>query len=227
MQQTPATEVFNQEVFDLIPSEATKILEVGTGSGSLADAVKKRNPSVDYVGVEITPAYVELSQRRCDRVYLENFENPSYKLIHEIQDRQWIVFCDVLEHFVDPWRVLEMLRSTMRSDGRIIASIPNTQHWSIQVRLNRGDWRYSDSGLLDKTHVRFFTRETILELFDKTGFQVTHLQPRIFNFPHQDKALQIVSRMTEMLGGDVNQSRQDAMAFQYVVIAQPATMHKA
>lgn len=224
MQQTPATEIFNAHVFDLIPVEATKILEIGTGSGSLAAAIKKRNPAVEYVGVEVTTEYVELSRPRCDRVYLENFEKPSYKILQEIRDKDYIVFCDVLEHFVDPWSVLEMLKATMRPDGRIIACIPNTQHWSIQVRLNRGDWRYADRGLLDKTHVRFFTRETIIELFQKTGFKVIQMQPRIFDFPNQQKALGIVTQMTELLGGDVQQSRQDAIAFQFVVVAEP--MHQ-
>lgn len=115
-----------------------------------------------------------------------------------------------------------MLRATMRPDGRIIASIPNIQHWSIQLRLNWGDWRYAESGLLDKTHVRFFTRQTIIELFESAGFKVNLMQPRIFAFPNQDQALNVVTKMTELLGGDVNQSKQDAIAWQFVVVAEPA-----
>lgn len=221
MEQTPATEIYNSNVYNLIPIDARKILEVGTGSGSLAAAIKKRNSNVDYVGVEVTQEYVELSRPRCDRVYLENFEKPSYKIIKEIQDKEYIIFCDVLEHFVDPWSVLEMLNATMHPDGKIIASIPNIQHWSIQMRLNWGDWRYADSGLLDKTHVRFFTRETIIELFNQTGFEVIHMEPRIFNFPNQDQALKVVTQITELLGGNVSQSKQDALTWQFVVIAKP------
>lgn len=220
MKQTPATDLFNAQVFECIPVSATKILEIGTGSGSLAAAVKQRNAAVDYVGVEISPEYVELSSKRCDRVYLDNFEKPDYKLVQEIADKDCIVFSDVLEHFVDPWRVLEMLKSTMKPKARIIASIPNVQHWSIQVRLNRGDWRYAESGLLDKTHVRFFTRETIFELFETTGFRVIHLEPRIFNFPNQELALDVIAKFTHLLGGDEQTARSDAAAFQFTVVAE-------
>ncbi len=220
MKQTPATDLFNAQVFECIPVSATKILEIGTGSGSLAAAVTQRNAAADYVGVEISPEYVELSRKRCDRVYLDNFEKPDYKLVQEIADKDCIVFSDVLEHFVDPWRVLEMLKSTMKPKARIIASIPNVQHWSIQVRLNRGDWRYAESGLLDKTHVRFFTRETILELFETTGFRVIHLEPRIFNFPNQELALDVIAKFTHLLGGNEQTARSDAAAFQFTVVAE-------
>ncbi|MEY2790719.1 MAG: hypothetical protein RL295_883 [Pseudomonadota bacterium] len=222
MKQTPATDLFNAQIFERIPVSATKILEIGTGSGSLAAAVKQRNRAIEYVGVEISPEYVELSRQHCDRVYLDNFEKPQYKLVQEIGDKDCIIFSDVLEHFVDPWSVLEMLKSTMKPKACIIASIPNVQHWSIQVRLNRGDWRYAESGLLDKTHVRFFTRETILELFHTTGFRVTHLQPRIFNFPNQDQALEIIAKFTHLLGGDQQVARSDAAAFQFTVVAEVA-----
>lgn len=221
MKQTPATEIYNSHVYDLVPTSANKILEVGTGSGSLTAAIKKRNPAVEYVGVEISPEYVDLSRDRCDRVYLDNFEKPNYKLIQEIGNADCIIFSDVLEHFMDPWGVLEMLKTTMRPSACIVASIPNIQHWSIQLRLNRGDWRYSESGLLDKTHLRFFTRETIFELFQKTGFSIHHIEPRIFDFPNQAQALDIIAKITSLIGGNEQVSRQDASTFQFVVIAKP------
>lgn len=221
MNQTPATEIYNAHVFDLIPLDALKILEVGTGSGSLAAAVKRRNPQVEYVGVEIASEYVELSRGRCDRVYLDNFEKPTHQLIREISDKDCIIFCDVLEHFLDPWSVLEMLKTFMKPSAIIIASIPNIQHWSIQLRLNQGDWRYSESGLLDKTHVRFFTRDTMVELFEKAGFLITHMAPRIFDFPNQNQALNVIAKITQMIGGNEELSRNDASAFQFVIIAQP------
>lgn len=221
MKQTPATEIYNAHVYDLVPASASKILEVGTGSGSLAAAIKKRNPTVEYVGVEISPEYVDLSRDRCDRVYLDNFEKPRYPLMQEIAKADCIVFSDVLEHFIDPWGVLEMLKAMMQPSACIVASIPNIQHWSIQLRLNRGDWRYSESGLLDKTHLRFFTRETIVELFQTTGFNIEHIAPRIFNFPNQAQALDIISKITQLIGGNEETSRSDAAAFQFVVVAKP------
>jgi len=221
MNQTPVTEIFNSNIYALVPDSVAKILEVGTGSGSLAAAIKKKIPFVEYVGVEISSEYANLSRAHCDKVYLDNFEKPNYKLIQEISNADCIIFSDVLEHFVDPWSVLEMLRLTMKPSACIIASIPNIQHWSIQLRLNGGDWSYSENGLLDKTHLRFFTRQTICALFEKTGFIITHIEPRIFNFPNQIQALDIIAKITSLLSGNEEASRLDASAFQYVITAQP------
>ena len=91
MQQTPATDIYNQQVFDLLPPDLTTILEIGTGSGALCKAYKNINPTVQYIGVEIDQAYADLSQRYCDRVYLENFEKPSNELISEIGNAQAIM----------------------------------------------------------------------------------------------------------------------------------------
>jgi SAM-dependent methyltransferase len=83
-----------------------------------------------------------------------------------------ICFNDVLEHIVDPWAVLRACRGLLADDGRVIAAIPNIQHGPTVARLLRGRWDYEDTGVLDRTHVRFFTRATMLDLFRSTGFVV-------------------------------------------------------
>jgi len=83
-----------------------------------------------------------------------------------------VLFGDVLEHLMDPWQMLRRLRARMQPDARIAACIPNMQHWSIQARLSVGDLTYEDHGLLDRTHIRWFTRQTIAQLFASTGFVI-------------------------------------------------------
>ena len=220
MKQTPATDEFNQNIFDLLRDDALKILEIGTGSGAMANAYKMKNSSVKYIGVEIFPEYKTLSERYCDKVYLEDFESPSKALIDETYDADFIIFADVLEHMINPWKVLQLLASRIPDHCRVIASIPNIQHWSIQMRLMSGDFRYADSGLLDRTHLRFFTRKTILTLFLENGFSINQIIPRIFDFPNQDTYLNLVRNNARTLELDEQEAVLDAASFQFVIDAQ-------
>jgi 2-polyprenyl-3-methyl-5-hydroxy-6-metoxy-1,4-benzoquinol methylase len=220
VKQTPATDEFNQNIFDLLRDDALKILEIGTGSGAMANAYKMKNSSVKYIGVEIFPEYKTLSERYCDKVYLEDFESPSKALIDETYDADFIIFADVLEHMINPWKVLQLLASRIPDHCRVIASIPNIQHWSIQMRLMSGDFRYADSGLLDRTHLRFFTRKTILTLFLENGFSINQIIPRIFDFPNQDTYLNLVRNNARTLELDEQEAVLDAASFQFVIDAQ-------
>ncbi len=218
---TPATDIHNAQVLDAMPAGIQKVLEVGTGTGALAREILKKFPDTEYVGVEISEAYRQAAQAWCARVYLENFEQASDSLMAELADADVVIFADVLEHFIDPWAVLQRMRALMPPSARIIASIPNVQHWSMQYRLMAGDFRYADTGLLDRTHLRFFTRQTIIEMFTDCGYRVDTVVPRIFAFPHQDAMLQNIARMSQMFGLDPQVTIQDAAAFQYVVTATP------
>ena len=220
MKQTPATDLFNQTIFDILPNDTKKILEIGTGSGAMAKAYKNINANVNYVGVEIDPDYQALSERYCNKVYLENFESPTEALLHESYDADFIIFSDVLEHMHNPWEVLRNLSKCIPKHCRILASIPNIQHWSIQIRLLNGDFEYADSGLLDRTHVRFFTRKTMIQLFKNNGFSINQIIPRIFNFPNQDNHLSMIRKNAELLNINAEEAVIDAASFQLVIDAQ-------
>jgi 2-polyprenyl-3-methyl-5-hydroxy-6-metoxy-1,4-benzoquinol methylase len=221
MESTPATDIHNETIFEVVPATVGRVLEIGTGSGALARALLRRSPGIEYIGVEIEERHAELSRRYCTRVYVDNFEHPGYQVLNEVRQAECIIFSDVLEHFVDPWNVLRMLHATMAERACLVASIPNLQHWSVQLRVHRGDFIYGESSLLDRTHLRFFTRRTILELFNSTGFQVHTIQPRIFDFPNQVEGLQWIAATARLLEIDESQATQDAAAFQYVVVATP------
>jgi len=220
MKQTPATDIFNQTIFDILPNDTKKILEIGTGSGAMANAYKQINADVNYVGVEIDPEYKVLSERYCNTVYLENFELPTDALLHEADDADFIIFSDVLEHMYNPWKVLKNLSERIPEHCRILASIPNIQHWSIQMRLLSGDFEYADSGLLDRTHVRFFTRKTMVQLFTNNGFSINQITPRIFNFPNQDAHLSMIRKNAELLNINIEEAVIDAASFQLVIDAK-------
>lgn len=92
----------------------------------------------------------------------------------------YIVCADVLEHLIDPWIVLSDLVSFLKPGGRIMVSLPNVRHWSIWLPLIlRGHWEYRESGIMDRTHLRFFTRFSAIELLNNAGGDVAIYHPLI------------------------------------------------
>ena len=221
MKQTAPTDIYNQQLFDIIPETLQSIIEIGSGSGVLAQAIKHRTPATQYIGVELDPEYASLSSRYCDVVLTDNIEKPSEELLKHIQSTSAIVFSDVLEHLYNPWQTLKFLRSEISKECSIYASIPNIQHWSIIFGLISGNFNYTDSGLLDRTHIRFFTKSTIISMFNDCGFEVKSISPRIFNFPEQDKYLSLIKEVSEKLQIDKSTAVINAAAFQYTVHAVP------
>jgi len=219
MKQTAPTDIYNQDLYNLIPNNLSSIIEIGSGSGALAKAIKLRSPNIKYIGVEIVEEYAELSKRYCDTVLIDNIEKPTPELNGFIQNASAIIFSDVLEHLYNPWETLKSLSEKISHDCAIFASIPNIQHWSIFIGLISGNFNYTDTGLLDKTHLRFFTKSSILSLFNNNGFDVKSISPRIFNFPDQDKYLIHIKDIAEKLNIDSTDAVINSAAFQFTVHA--------
>ncbi len=216
---------YNPDLLPLIPENAKKVIEVGCSDGGLARVYKAINPNCDYIGIEIDPKTAELARTHCDSVLVLNIESADESLFKEAHDCDCWIFGDVLEHLVDPWSTLARIRRVISPDGIILACIPNMQHWSIQARLCAGDLRYERSalgGLLDITHLRWFTRTTMLMMFQETGFEVTGIRPRIFNEPAREQFLPAIQVMAESACNDPKAAIQDALPLQYIIKAGPS-----
>jgi len=174
-----------------------------------------------YTGIEIVPEYAELARRYCDRVLTFDIETvDSGYLKKDLQGDCWI-FGDTLEHLRDPWALLGRIRQAIPASGSIIACIPNAQHWSLQALLSVGAFRYQDSGLLDRTHLRWFTRITITEMFEAAGFRIVESRSRIFNEPARERILPRIKELAIAVGADPEQAVLDAIPLQYVIHAAP------
>jgi SAM-dependent methyltransferase len=219
MQQTPIHELHNQDLLSLIPSSSNRLIEIGCSSGALAREFKKINSSAHYLGVEIDPNYAELAKRFCDSVSTLNIENAGPEFWEKMVDRECWIFGDTLEHLQNPWIVLKRIYDVLPAHGTVIAFIPNAQHWSLQVKLSIGDFRYEKSGLMDRTHLRWFTRQTIVELFDQAGFIIREGVPRIFDEPQKEAFLPIIGEMARIAGVDPELAISDSLPLQYVVQA--------
>ena len=110
-----------------------------------------------------------------------------------------LIFGDVLEHLVDPWAGLARSARLVRDGGQILACIPNIQHYSVIVNLLRGRWDYQDEGLLDRTHLRFFTLASIRDLFVRAGLQVFDIQPRWWPGTEPDRFQQVMAPVLSAL----------------------------
>lgn len=222
MQQTPVHDAHNPQLLALMPRQSMGVVEVGSSSGALAKAFKALNPDCHYLGVEIDPHYARLSERYCDRVLSANIEDIDDAEFESLFPSDCWVFGDTLEHLQDPWLVLRRIRQRIAMDGSVVACIPNAQHWSVQARLNCGMFRYEDAGLLDRTHLRWFTRVTIIEMFESCGFNIVEGGSRVFDEPGREKVLPGIRALAEAIGTDPQQAADDAIPFQWLVRGVPA-----
>jgi 2-polyprenyl-3-methyl-5-hydroxy-6-metoxy-1,4-benzoquinol methylase len=151
-------------------------LEVGCGEGGFARTLRAARPGskLEIVGLEASESAGEIASNVLDRLVIGNAEQVELDYENYFD---CVVFADVLEHLVDPWKMLRRARTFLRGNGTIVASIPNAQHWSVLVDLIRGRWEYAQYGIMDSTHLRFFTKRSIRHLFVSTGFTPRTIVP--------------------------------------------------
>ena len=199
-----------------------RVIEVGCSSGALAKAYLAANPECRYTGLEIEPKFAEMAKEYCSEVIVGNIETFDDETFLQLFPSTCWIFGDALEHLYDPWALLRRIRQHLLADGIVIACIPNAQHWSIQASLNAGVFRYEDQGLMDRTHIRWFTRTTIFELFESAGFKIIEGFPRVFVEPARENVLPSIRAMALATGADPDLAVNDAIPFQWVVKAVSA-----
>jgi 2-polyprenyl-3-methyl-5-hydroxy-6-metoxy-1,4-benzoquinol methylase len=154
-----------------VPKFSKRVLEVGCGAGQTLEMLKLKNLCSETVGVELFSAAADEARRRVDDVYCLDVEKD--RLPSHLGKFDLILLLDVLEHLVDPWGTLNKLKSEYLADnGKIIISLPNAQHFSLVLPLLFGRFNYVERGVLDKTHLRFFTRKSATDLLTSAGLKI-------------------------------------------------------
>jgi 2-polyprenyl-3-methyl-5-hydroxy-6-metoxy-1,4-benzoquinol methylase len=160
-----------REMLQYIPVDARYFLDVGCGAGSFAASVKHHTCDSEVWGIEILETVAEEAGKKIDRVIISSAEDALAKLPDHYFD--CVFFNDSLEHFIDPFSYLSAIRKKLKPGATVVASIPNIRHHKILADLLfRGDWRYTDAGVLDRTHLRFFTPKSMRRLFEDAGFRI-------------------------------------------------------
>ena len=134
--------------------------------------VLKERFGCEVVGIERDAETAAQAKRFCKRVIVKDCETMNYKEEFRSETFDVTIFADILEHLVNPQAVLEGVRGLIRYGGYEVVSIPNIAHVSVILELLSGQFTYRPLGILDNTHLRFFTRKSIEELFEKSGYLI-------------------------------------------------------
>jgi len=195
-----------------------RILEVGCASGYFGLVLKDAGHTV--WGVEISEKAAAIAQTRLDHVHIGGIDSFLDSTSAQEQSFDFIIFGDVLEHLANPADILRRCRNILAPGGRVIASIPNVAHLAIRLMLLEGRWEYSKLGILDDTHLRFFTRASLIHLFSEAGFEVETY----------DTVRLPLATVSEIYGIAINPTLRDAVVpilkdnerdvFQYLVMAR-------
>lgn len=203
------------EIMALVPRTARRILDVGCGAGALGAQIRARQ-TAELHGIELNEKVAQESRCHFDYVWQGAVESVLPEL--ENQSYDCIIIADVLEHLVDPLNTLAKLKAKLTNHGKLIASIPNIQNWEVISDLLQGRWEYRNEGILDKTHLRFFTQKSIREMFWSSGF-------RILKLSNTESAHSLPRRLLTVLRREGLISRsfeRDVNTFQFLIEAEAA-----
>lgn len=166
-----------REMEPFVPATAVAVLDVGCGAGAFAATLRAARPgrALEVWGVELSPEAAARAGAVCDRVLVGD----AVEQLRGLPSARFdcVVMNDVLEHLVEPRLLLREARRVLRPGGALVASLPNVRYFFNVVGLVvHGRWDYVDEGILDRTHLRFFTRSSLVDLFAGEGFTVERMQ---------------------------------------------------
>ena len=163
------------EIDALLPKFSEKILDVGCGDGSTLLWIKSIQKCKKIYGIELFEKPFLQAKKKLDQALNINVENEKNFFSNEKFDL--ILILDVLEHLVNPWKFLEYIQKRLNLNGSIIISVPNIRHYSVLKNLIFfGDWNYTKSGILDSSHLRFFTKKSLQRIFAEQGLKCKMLK---------------------------------------------------
>jgi 2-polyprenyl-3-methyl-5-hydroxy-6-metoxy-1,4-benzoquinol methylase len=193
-------------------------MDIGCGKGVTSHWLKQIRPNIATVGVEIDKSVAAIAASVLDTVLVVDLDQ-GMEALDEYKGRvDLLLLLDVLEHLQDPWARMMEFKSLLAPSGVVIASIPNVRNLKVLgPLLLKGEWRYQSSGILDRTHLRFFTRNSVRELFRGAGFEIQQINSTGPLQPARIKSISgaIAFLANVLLGGLL----RDFVAHQYVVRA--------
>lgn len=198
------------KLLQIVPDRA-RVLDVGCSSGYLARPLVLRGCTV--VGVEKDPVAADAAREVCEEVLVGDVETMELPLPAGSFD---VVLCgDLVEHLRDPEAFLARVRPLLATGGSLALTTPNVANWAMRLGLLAGRWRYTERGILDRTHLHLFTKATLVEALERAGYRVSQLDFTVpvplFGFPAVERAAHAVGRL-----------RPSLFAYQFVVAAEPA-----
>lgn len=216
-----------KELVDLTERPIRCALDIGCAAGGTGAYIKERHKNARVIGIEVNRSAAKIAEQRLDQVLVGKFEDIDFAAAGIRRGSiDTVIVADVLEHLYDPWSVLTRLQPWLSMDAQIIASIPNVRNLKLMEDMASGYWRYEDAGLLDITHIRFFTLREIRRFFHETGYHVRTLKyaidPRLMDFfqQHRDRSEPIDINLGKMsLHGIEGQELDELCSLQFYIVA--------
>jgi SAM-dependent methyltransferase len=205
----------NPELLEKLPLAAKTLLDTGCATGALGQAYLRRNPAARYLGIELDAAAAATAATRLTEIFTGNAE--SHPLPFDLPDGlDCLVYGDVLEHLADPWTLLKRQAEALRPGGAAIVCMPNLEHWSVTLRLLQGSFDYEESGLLDRTHLRWFTPRTMGQALRDAGLELADVSPRPIDTTNAQKFAQALAPALTTLGIDPGEYFNRAAPMQFI-----------
>jgi 2-polyprenyl-3-methyl-5-hydroxy-6-metoxy-1,4-benzoquinol methylase len=221
----------NPTILQLVDRSMLRICEFGCGGGALAAAIRAKNPEkIYYVGLEVDEAAISRAKPHLDLAiecnldlipFWENNEVISQSLPNEYFD--CVIFGDVLEHLREPENVLRQAVSKLKPGGVVIACIPNVQHWTVFANLILGSWPQMDSGIFDRTHIRWFALGDMVAMLNRVELSIENSIGRVFDVENGKMVIEKLSGLAEILGVDMVTVREQCLPLQYVLVGRKAS----
>ncbi|HEX42366.1 MAG TPA: class I SAM-dependent methyltransferase [Phycisphaerales bacterium] len=162
------------DMLKYIPPAARTCLELGCGAGRFSELVKATFGAETWA-VEISEQAAAQAATRLDKV----LHGDATQAMDRLPDRYFdcVIAFDILEHLLGPAALLDAVKAKLRPGGVVVASIPNVRYYRVLADLVvHGDWEYKEHGILDNTHLRFFTRKSIVRMFDSLGYRIQQIE---------------------------------------------------
>jgi methionine biosynthesis protein MetW len=211
------------KILKFIPSNS-HILDIGCSSGNLGEFLAANKKCV-VDGVEPDTKDATIAAKKLRKVWNTDIETA----VNDIDDKyDVLIFADVLEHLLLPDKVLKMTKNLLRPNGRVLFSVPNMAHVSVRLAILGGDWQYTETGLLDKTHLHYWDVDTVKNVFSSAGMHLVKIEAVIYKYPEtliQDRLKSLGLNATDK--GISLLTGSEASTFQTVGVAEPTAAKHA
>jgi uncharacterized protein (DUF3084 family)/2-polyprenyl-3-methyl-5-hydroxy-6-metoxy-1,4-benzoquinol methylase len=194
------------------------VLEFGCYEGEMSKILKEKYQCKVY-GIEINRKAAQKAERQVDQLVVGDMEKINLANHFEVKMFDTFIFGDVLEHLIEPDGLLRRARPFLKDDGFILASLPNVGYAGIIFDLLQGEFNYSKEGLLDRSHIRFFTKDEVYYLFERTGFYVSNLDRVIIEFPQYSEFHTDLSRYSQEIVAEISRNKEN-LTYQFIVRAE-------
>lgn len=206
----------HHQIVRRIPQYA-QVLELGCACGEMS-AMMKRYRQAQVFGVEKDPHSAWQAQRHCKYVFTEDLDDPHSLDALQFEKFDVITLVDVLEHLQHPEALLKRLKPLLLDESTVLLSVPNVAHASVRLELLTGDFRYEEAGILDSTHLKFFTLNSLKTLLQQSGFVINEI-----DYTWHDMPDSVIARYLRQVGVEATPRvldyfhQPEAVAYQFII----------